>query len=58
MLIGDLLMKIVSFKCKLLGCTMRIYVFPCGLGSSRYHKNLSNMIYEDFMLLKTHKKQF
>ena len=26
-------------KCKLLGCAMRIYVFPCGLGSYRYNKN-------------------
>ena len=27
-------------KCKFLGCAMKIYVFPCGLGSYRYHKKL------------------
>ena len=27
-------------ECKLLGCTVRIYVFPCGLGSYRYLKKL------------------
>ena len=29
-------------KCKLLGCAMKIYVFPSGLGSYRYHKKLIN----------------
>ena len=41
MQIGDLLMKIVtvvSVSCW--GCAMRIYVFPCGLSSYRYHKKL------------------
>ena len=48
-----------SCKCKLLGCAMRIYVFPGGLSSYRYHKkNSSNTIYEGNKLLKTYKKQF
>ena len=45
-------------KCKLLGCTMRIYVFQCGLGSYRYCQKKPNMIYEDSKLLKTYQKQF
>ena len=43
MIIRDLLMKIVTvLSVSCWGCAMRIYVFPIGLGSYRYHKKLIN----------------
>ena len=40
MLIRDLPMKIVTVVSVSWGFAIRIYVFPCGLVSYRYHKKL------------------
>ena len=37
---GKVILEFGEIVSKLLGCAMRIYVFPCGLGSYRDHKKL------------------
>ena len=47
---GDLLIKIVACvgcKCGLLGCVMRSYVFPCGLGTLILKQSNTNQCLTD-----------